>query len=174
MTNRHLIPAVCCAAITALAASSAIAQTHEKVSAVDYQGFAKLVNKVSDYRSERLVDLRTFLAKADEPDAIILDTRSRDAYAAGHIEGAINLPFSEFTQEKLDALIGDKETPILIYCNNNFVDNEPPVPLKRVELALNIPTFVNLYGYGYKNIYELSDMVSVTDPRIKFVHSRSN
>lgn len=43
------------------------------------------------------------------------------------------------------------------------------MPLKRVELALNIPTFINLYGYGYKNIYELGDMISVDDPRIRFV-----
>jgi len=145
----------------------------QKIAAVDYEGFSKLVDEVADYRDTRLIDLRSFMSMTDDPTTILLDTRSAEAFAAGHIEGAVNLPFSEFTQEKLDALLGDKSAPILIYCNNNFVDNEPPVPLKRVELALNIPTFVNLYGYGYKNIYELGDMVSVADPRIKFVLSHS-
>ncbi|MCB9197310.1 MAG: rhodanese-like domain-containing protein [Flavobacteriales bacterium] len=35
-------------------------------------------------------------------------------------------------------------------------------------LALNIPTFINLYGYGFKNIYELNELVDVNDPRIAF------
>ena len=35
-------------------------------------------------------------------------------------------------------------------------------------MALNIPTYVNLYGYGYQNVYELDELVKVTDPRIKF------
>lgn len=34
-------------------------------------------------------------------------------------------------------------------------------------LALNIPTYINLYGYGYKNVYELSELISVRDSRVK-------
>ncbi len=41
-------------------------------------------------------------------------------------------------------------------------------PAKELTLALNIPTFINLYGYGYKNVYELSELISVTFPRIIF------
>ncbi len=35
-------------------------------------------------------------------------------------------------------------------------------------LALNIPTYVNLYGYGYHDVYELSELVDLKDPRIAF------
>ena len=35
-------------------------------------------------------------------------------------------------------------------------------------MALNIPTYVNLHGYGYRNVYELHELVKVTDPRIAF------
>lgn len=35
-------------------------------------------------------------------------------------------------------------------------------------LALNIPTFINLYGYGYKNVFELADLVSVHGGKIAF------
>lgn len=35
-------------------------------------------------------------------------------------------------------------------------------------LALNIPTYINLFGYGYKNVYELNELVDVHDPRISF------
>ena len=150
---------------------SIIPAAAQESAAIDYDGFNVLVDEVQDYRDTRLIDLRSFLSFVKEADVLLLDSRSAEAFAAGHIRGAVNLPFSDFTQDKLDALVGDKDRRILIYCNNNFTDNEPPVPVKRVELALNIPTFINLYGYGYKNIYELGDMVSVDDPRIDFVSS---
>jgi Rhodanese-like domain len=35
-------------------------------------------------------------------------------------------------------------------------------------LALNIPTFINLYGYGYKNVFELSELVSVFSRKVQF------
>ncbi|MEO7977542.1 hypothetical protein [Flavobacterium sp.] len=35
-------------------------------------------------------------------------------------------------------------------------------------LALNITTHINLYGYGYKNIYELDELVNVNDSGITF------
>jgi hypothetical protein len=35
-------------------------------------------------------------------------------------------------------------------------------------MALNIPTYITLYGYGYRNVYELNELVKVSDPRITF------
>lgn len=29
---------------------------------------------------------------------------------------------------------------------------------REITLALNIPTYLNLYGYGYKNVYELNEI----------------
>ncbi len=153
--------------LLALLLNPALAQTNNE--SVDYPGFSSLVSEVDPYRQDRLIDLDTFLSYAEDRGTIILDSRSAAAFQAGHIEGAINIPFSDFTQDKLDRLLGDKSKRILIYCNNNFSDNVAPVMLKRVELALNIPTFINLYGYGYKNLYELNETISIDDPRIEFV-----
>ncbi len=136
---------------------------------IDYDGFLALTIEVEPYRAERLVSLDDFRVMASAPGTIILDTRSAEAFAAGHVDGAINLPFSDFTAEKLAAVLGGPETRILIYCNNNFADDAPPVILKSAPLALNVPTFVNLYGYGYRNVYELADLVSTDDPRIGWV-----
>ncbi|MEQ1708302.1 MAG: rhodanese-like domain-containing protein [Terricaulis sp.] len=138
---------------------------------IDYQGFQGLADEVNGYRAERLAPLADFQLMAREPNTIILDARSADAYAAGHIAGAINLPFTDFTDQSLRTAIGDPNTRILIYCNNNFSNNSAPVVLKRVELALNIQTFINLYGYGYRNIYELSDVVDFNDPAVGWVRS---
>lgn len=58
--------------------------------------------------------------------------------------------------------------------NGEKKENQEPVtltelpPLKPITLALNIPTYINLYGYGYRNVYELSEFVSVNDYRIEF------
>ena len=159
-------------AFTVLAQSQPAQMTMQSTSAaIDYPQFLKLSTEAHDYRKDRLVSKSTFLKMANQPDTLVLDTRSKEAYDQGHIEGAVHLNFSDFTEGKLAKVIGDKDRQILIYCNNNFAENENPFLRKKVELALNIPTFINLYGYGYKNIFELEDSVSITDPDMKIVSS---
>lgn len=122
---------------------------------VNYDGFLELSNSLSAYRETRLIDEATFNNYRLESNTIILDTRSKKAFDEIHIKGAIHLNFSDFTEGKLKSIIQDNKTRILIYCNNNFDSKKPSLFDKSVRLALNIPTFINLYGYGYKNIYEL-------------------
>lgn len=136
---------------------------------INYVGFRDLAREVEPYRQGRLVDLATFQRMASEPNTIVLDARSVAAFTQGHISGAINLPFTDFTDESLRAALRDPNVRILIYCNNNFSDNAQPVVLKRLELALNIQTFINLYGYGYRNVYELNEVVATTDPAVRWV-----
>ena len=136
---------------------------------IDFGGFLDLSDEVFQVREERLLSLEAFNDMADTPDTIILDARSRYAFEMGHIEGAVNLPFSDFTDEKLAEVIPHKDTRVLIYCNNNFSDDAEPIPLKRVALALNIPTFINLYGYGYTNIYELGAITETSNPDVNWV-----
>jgi hypothetical protein len=151
-------------AILACAAAPLAAQTAPDNPLIDYQGFEVLAGDVGAYRTERRIPLAAFLAMARQDGVILLDARSETAFAQGHIEGAINLPFPDFSDERLAEVLGpDKNRPILIYCNNNFSDNAVPVITKRAPLALNIPTFINLYGYGYTNIWELADVVETGD-----------
>lgn len=155
-----------------LATGPVLAQEKPLQSSVDYPAFQKLTSQLMDYRQDRLVPLEQFNRLADA-EVIILDTRSAAAFERGHIKGAVNLPFSDFTDEKLQKILGkDQSRAILIYCNNNFSDNVAPVPLKLPALALNIPTFINLYGYGYKNIYELSGSYQIDNPDVKWVSAK--
>ena len=147
--------------IGALAVPPAQAQTEP--GQVDYPGFLELGSEIANYRESRLIDLETFNEMKADPNTLVLDSRSAGAYFMGHINGAVNLNFSDFSDGMLAELIGAKDRRILIYCNNNFTDNVAPVVLKRVELALNVPTFINLYGYGYENIYELKGAYSIRD-----------
>ena len=151
----------------------------EKPSKVDFDAFENLTKEVHLYRKNRLINFDTFKKYGKTKGTIILDTRSAAMFDRKHIKGAINLNFSDFTQENLARIIPSEKTRILIYCNNNIDDDQinfaskvyipkTEKTQKEITLALNIPTFINLYGYGYQNIYELSELVSVNDNRIQF------
>ena len=146
-------------------------------SIVDFDAFEKLTVEVNKFRKDRLVDVKNFLKMSKEPGTIILDTRSDSMYKRKHVKGALHLDFTDFTQGNLARVIPSTATRILIYCNNNFLGDQnnfatkgysPPRPVigehKPLSLALNIPTFINLYGYGYKNIYELGELVTIGFP----------
>lgn len=139
--------------------------TENSEQAVNYDGFLELTKELQDYRKDRLVDITTFAKMLEEEDVLLLDTRSARAYRAIHIEGAVHLNFSDFTTPKLAEVIPSKDTKILIYCNNNFLEAGPDLYSKSAPLALNVPTFINLYGYGYKNIYELDGSITLEAAR---------
>jgi len=163
-----------CLALLAIAAASPLAAaTQPPNPQIDYPAYARLAQEVRDYRAARLIDWRTFLAAAAQGDVLLLDARSERQFAAGHLAGAVNLPLPEFSEERLAELIGRSDRPILIYCNNNFRNDRPPVALKSMPVALNIPTFLHLYAYGYRNIRELNDVMDIDDPRLPWVRSPS-
>jgi len=139
---------------------------------IDYAGFGALTRDVRAIRAKRLIGFDRFKAMTAEPGTLLLDARSKDAFARGHIAGAVNLPLTDFTAEALAAAIGpDHDRAILIYCNNNFSNHRAPVPLKAAPLALNIQTFINLFGYGYANVWELNDVLDFGDPKTGWVTS---
>lgn len=156
---------------------------------VSYEDFKQLVEEVESHRKDRLLSLEQFIEMSKQPNVVVLDTRSAFRYDRIHIKGAKHLSFTDFTQANLAEAIPSKDTVVLIYCNNNFDGNQvdfasksaPPRPRasrsftsqiasqeKPVQLALNVPTYINLFGYGYQNVYELGELVKVSDPRIQF------
>lgn len=147
---------------------------------VDFDGYEKLLEIVKEHRKERLVDLEKFKTISKLKNVVVLDARSENMYKSKHVKGAVHLNFSDFTRDNLAAIIPDMETTVLIYCNNNFEGDEvnfaskvarPISALKtkqELSLALNIPVYINLYGYGYRNVYELSELINVFDGRVEY------
>ena len=156
-----------CLALLLIAAAPAVAQRTNPQ--IDYPGFQRLASQVRPHRDAHLVDFAAFSAMADRPGALILDARSESAFREGHIAGAVNLPLPDFTAEDLRRVIGRRDRTILIYCNNNFSNNRRPVVTKAVQLALNIQTYIQLYGYGYRNVYELNEVIDFNDPGVPWV-----
>ena len=139
---------------------------------IDMQGYLKVAGEAADYRESRRVTEEDFIRMSHEPGTIILDARSHEKYDTLHIKGAINLSFPDITVESLNRVLPDKNQRILIYCNNNFVGDQQAFPTKMVTASLNLSTYIALYTYGYRNVYELGPLLDVDKSKIEFVPAR--
>jgi hypothetical protein len=139
--------------------------------AIDMNGYLSNAVKAADYRGSRRLTEEEFMRLGREPGTIILDARSKEKYDELHIKGAINLSFPDITVDSLKKLLPDKNTRILIYCNNNFINAERAFPTKIPAASLNISTYIALYTYGYRNVYELGPLIDINTSKLEFVSS---
>lgn len=73
-----------------------------------------------------------------ETDYVILDVRTADEYAEGHIPNAVNLDHADISS-KAEALLPDKDALILVYCRSG----------RRSKIAAEA-----LVELGYSNVKE--------------------
>ena len=78
-----------------------------------------------------------------EEDYIILDVREQDEYDAGHIPGAILIPYTQIA-EKAEEVLTDKDQLILVYCRSG----------RRSKIAAEA-----LAELGYTNIKEFGGII---------------
>ena len=78
-----------------------------------------------------------------EKDYVIIDARTEEEFAEGHIEGAILIPEYEILA-KAEAYIPDKDTLVLVYCRSG----------RRSKIASD-----NLIKLGYTNVYEFGGII---------------
>jgi hypothetical protein len=162
----NLIVALC----TLVGMLPANAQASEPVAnpAIDIAGYLRVSKQAFDHRETRRVSESDFIRMSREPGTIVLDARSRQKYDELHIKGAINLSFPDIAIGSLKDALPDKDVRILIYCNNNFRNAEEPFPSKLPSASLNIPTYIALYDYGYRNVYELGPQLDIDASSLEF------
>ena len=139
---------------------------------IDMKAYLAVAEEAAAYRETHRVTEEEFLAMAAEPGTIVLDARSREKYVLLHVKGAINLSFPDIGYASLAETIPDTNTRILIYCNNNFVSGLRAFPLKSSRASLNLSTYIALYSYGYRNVYELGPLLEVTNSKLSFEGTR--
>jgi len=47
--------------------------------------------------------------------AVIIDVRTTEEFAGGHVAGAVNVPLDQLG-EKIESVVPDRQQPVLIYC----------------------------------------------------------
>ena len=78
-----------------------------------------------------------------ETGYVILDVRTAEEFAEGHIKGAILIPNDEIT-EKAESILTDKDQKILVYCRSG----------RRSKLAAE-----DLLALGYTNVWEFGGII---------------
>jgi phage shock protein E len=139
---------------------------------IDYNAFQANVKLVGAIREKRRVTERAFIAMSADPATVILDARSREKFELLHVKGARNLSLPDITEEELAKVIPSKSTRVLIYCNNNFLNEPAAFPSKDLSASLNVYTLNVLYSYGYTNVYELGPLIDIKKTRIPFERNR--
>jgi phage shock protein E len=139
---------------------------------IDMPGYLKVAATAASHRELHLVSEAEFIQRSRQPGTIILDARSREKYDLLHIQGAINLSFSDIDVDSLQRVLPDKNAQILIYCNNNFGGEPIAFPSKMPSASLNLSTYIALYNYGYRNVYELAPFVEVNSTKLPLVKSQ--
>lgn len=66
--------------------------------------FGKIISTLSGAGGEPLPD-----------DATLIDVRSAEEFASGHVEGAVALPLNRLAQG-IGAVAPDKTRPVIVYC----------------------------------------------------------
>jgi len=152
----------------AMAADAPGAKSDLANPAIDMKGYLQVSMEAAKHRESHRVSEADFLRMSREPGTIVLDARSAEKFALLHVQGAINLSFPDITVDSLKQTIPDKTTRILIYCNNNFSGAEQPFPTKMASASLNLSTYIALYNYGYRNVYELGPLIDLKASKLAF------
>lgn len=93
---------------------------------------------ISSEEAKRIMD--------SDSDFVILDVRTEEEFAEGHIPGAILVPDYEIV-EKVEAIVTDKNQTILVYCRSG----------RRSKLAAQ-----ELLKLGYTDIREFGGIIDWT------------
>ena len=80
-------------------------------------------------------ELQAKIAKKD--NFVLLDVRTPEEFAEGHIAGAVLLPYDEEVEQKAAGMLPEKEKPIIVYCRSG----------RRSAIAA-----AALRGLGYKDV----------------------
>jgi hypothetical protein len=114
---------------------------------IDMVAYLKVAHEAAAHRESHRVTEAEFIRMSRQP-------------------GAINISFPDIAIESLARLLPDKDARILIYCNDNFENDEDAFPSKMPSASLNVSTYISLFTYGYRNVYELGPLLDVEHTKL--------
>lgn len=81
---------------------------------------------------------------ADDKGFILLDVRTPEEFASGHIPGAVQLTNESFTKEDADKIIKNKEQTVYVYCRSGRRSKQ---------------SSQKLVDFGYTNVIEIGGIL---------------
>lgn len=88
------------------------------------------------------IDQAAALESLQLPGAILLDVRTPEEVAQGHLDKALNLPLASL-REHIGHVVPDKNTPVILYCRSGRRSSEAQDALQ----ALGYQHVINAGGY---------------------------
>ena len=90
-------------------------------------------------------DLKQGLAEFEQTTgAVLLDVRTPEEYAGGHVAGSRNLPLQMIT--RVEDEISDKEMPLFVYCQSGARSRRAAAFLEKIGYA-HVKNIGGLAGY---------------------------
>lgn len=98
--------------------------------------------KITSSEAKEIID--------NDNNVIIVDVRTNDEYATGHIEGAICIP-NETISNQVSDLLPDKDQEILVYCRSG--NRSKQAAFKLIDLGYkNVKDFGGIIDWPYEII----------------------
>ncbi len=121
--------------------------------------FSEYKNSVANVDFEKhILNLQAFEKLYGNSDVHILDLRSEFEYKLGHVKHAI-LFGADMSEERLKQAVPDKNSTIIIYCNNSFYPSRM--------ISLTYSSLPQIVAMGYSKVFAL-DIVRQERPRTDY------
>ena len=78
--------------------------------------------------------------KSTNPDFIVLDVRGANAFARGHVKGALNIPHSEITATRMAEFPNDRI--FVVYCEGPHCNGANKAALRLARLGLRVKMMI--------------------------------
>ncbi|MEJ2183627.1 MAG: rhodanese-like domain-containing protein [Nitrospirota bacterium] len=76
--------------------------------------------ELSEEKLVSVQEMKELVARGpDKGGYLLVDSRSSDAYAAGHIPGAVSIPYPRLEKMREQVLPGNKDARIIFYCGGS-------------------------------------------------------
>ncbi len=108
-----------------------------------YVGIRLLMNR-SQQGYEKITPPQAKEKLKEKKSTVLLDVRTPEEYAQGHIPKSKLLPLN-LLKQKIESVVSDKDKEIIVYCRSG----------SRSKGAVN-----SLLKMGYKNVYDLGGIIN--------------
>jgi rhodanese-related sulfurtransferase len=173
--SKHKLAVSLIALAASLGAAAQVAPAADRVSivnpAIDSPAYLRAAHRALAHRDRHRLSEAQFIRMSRQPGTVVLDARSKAKFDELHVAGAIHLDFPDMAVESLATLLPDRNVRILIYCNNNFRGARSAFPTKLPSASLNLSTYIALYSYGYRNVWELGPLIDLDKSAIAFART---